>query len=324
MRMCWGKAVMTACLALGLTASARAELIYGITAALSTSTGGSNLVSFDSATPGTITNIGALSGALPNHAVRSIDFRPNGAQLYAISTDTTSLSTAQMYTVDVATGVLTPQGGTFSLTGNTSSIVRIDFNPAADRLRITTGGATNNNYRWNPVASAFVAQDTSLSFAVGDPNAAQPTITMTGTAYTNNFPGTTSTTLYGWEYQRDSIVTIGSIGGSPNSPNGGIMNTVFTAAPSFRTLGNQIGMDISANGIAFVNHDDPGLGTPHGLFMIDLSNGNQTPLGDFGSTLMLDIAAATVPEPTSMALCGLAIGGFGLRTWRKRKNATAA
>jgi hypothetical protein len=319
MRLFSWKAAILALAALGLQGSnARAELIYGITTATNGQFVGANLVNFDSANPGAVSVVAPLSGALPNHAVRSIDFRPNGGALYAISTDTTSLATAQVYTVNPSTGVLTPQGGTFTLTGNTNSGVMIDFNPVADRLRITTIGSTNNNYRWNPVTNAFVQQDTNFAFpAAGDPNSGQTNINVTGTAYSNNVPGATSTTLYGWEYQRDTLLTIGSVGGSPNSPNSGILSTVFTPG-TFRTTLANIGMDISGNtGICYVSHDDPNTGAPHSLFTLDLATGTQTSLGTFGSTLIADVAV--VPEPTSMVLCGMGAGAFALRTWRKRK-----
>lgn len=301
--------------ALSAASPSQAEVIYALTAGSSSSASpGGSLVTFDSATPGTITSIGALSGIAVGHTVWEIDARPLTGQIYAISTDTAF--NAQVYTVNTSTGALTPQGATFALPGTTGSVSSIDFNPQADRLRIVT--ITNQSYRWNPNTNLFVAQDTTVAYAAGDPNfGVAPNVV--GVAYSNNVANANNTTLYGWEYQTDSLVTIGGLQSNP-SPNGGQMFTVNTP-PGFLTFNAGLDMEISgATGISYVTHDDAATGTSMNLYTRNLTTGAETLIGPYGAGVFIS-SITIVPEPTSMAFCGVALAGFGIRKWRKRKGA---
>jgi hypothetical protein len=303
---------------LTIPAAANAELIYGLTATSSASTSaGVALVRFDSATPGTITAIGNFTGIVAGQTLRSMDFRPANGQLYAISTD--GAAAAQLYTVNLATAALTPVGAGFALTGNVQPSVEMDFNPAADRIRIITRGAAGsaNNFRANPNDGTLVAVDTSLSWAAGDPTAAT-TISIIGAAYTNNVAGATSTTLFAWEYNSDALVTVGGIGGTP-SPNGGVLTTVENPT-AFLTTNAGLGMDISGvTGTLYVTHDDPATGTLMSLFTRNITTGAEALVGNYpAGTFIVDISAApaAIPEPTGLAAVA-GIVGLGLTRNRR-------
>lgn len=308
----------------GLGVSARAELIFGMTAAGSGSPEpGLGLVSFDSTTPGSITNIGAFTGVVAGQSVRSMDFRPATGQLYAVSS-TDNGSAAQLYTVDLATAALTPVGTGFSIAGQTTERVEIDFNPVVDRIRLITGNqGANNNYRLHPDTGALVAQDTALAFAAGDPKDGN-SYTIIGGAYSNNVSGATSTTLYVWEYQSDALITLGSPGGSPVSPNSGQMFTVHSPLSALTSQAG-LGMDISgATNTLFVTHDN--VSNPSGTFMSlysrDLTTGAEIKLGDYAPGVFIsDISVPTninaAPEPSSLVL-GL-LGAGGLATYLRRR-----
>ncbi len=294
------KLLMVAAVIALCSAPAQAELVYGVTDS-------GSLRSFDSATPGTQNTVGNVTGLLGGHTIRGIDFRPNGGALYAISTDASG-GTAQMYTVNLATAMATPQGSSFALTGNTSTRVSMDFNPQADRLRIVTGDTVENNFRWNPVSNAFVAADGTLRYAAGDPNeAATPLVA--AVAYDNNFNGTTTTTLFAYVYLIDDVSTIGNVAGNPNSPNTGLM---FTVGDSGVVAGlASLGFDISgATGVGYLNIDTTG--SNDDFYTINLGTGAVSPVGSLG-TPWLDISV--VPEPTTLTLVGLA----GLALLRRRR-----
>src|SRR5262249_53077088 len=74
-----------------------------------------------------------------------------------------------------------------------------------------------------------------------DPNAAaKPNVV--GLAYDNNTAGASSTTLYGIDSNLDTLVRVGSKGGTPTSPDSGQLVTI--GALGFNTGGNA-GFDIA-------------------------------------------------------------------------------
>ena len=92
-------AVVAASLAITMPArqgSACCDTIYAITS--------SNLLRFDSATPGTIDSTTPITGLQAAESIFAIDFRPATGQLYGIG------STGQLYTIDTTTAAATPVG----------------------------------------------------------------------------------------------------------------------------------------------------------------------------------------------------------------------
>ncbi len=296
---------------------AHAETIFGMTQASNLSTApGLTLVSFDSATPGSVTTVGSFSGVVAGQSLRSLDFRPATGQLYAISSN---LTAAQLYTVNLSTAVLTPVGAGLTLTGNTSNRVEMDFNPVADRVRIITGGGVNN-FRANPDTGLLAATDTTIAFVAGDVNAATNPPVILGAAYSNNVAGAATTTLYAWEYNTDALTTVGTLNGVV-SPNTGQLNTAFLPA-GVLTSSPTLGMDISgATGTLFVSHDDPATGLIMGLYTRSLSTGAETLIGNYGSGVFIgdiSVQIAPIPEPAAWALWGAGLAAVAGRKLRKR------
>jgi hypothetical protein len=276
--------VLAALLGVMLGSEASAIPIIGLTFA---QTSGGSLVSFDSATPGTIDGVVAVTGLNPGASLRGIDFRPATGGLHGLSSDNL------LYRIDTTTGVATLVGAT-GVTLNGSSF-GFDFNPTVDRIRITSN--TDENLRLNPNNGVAII-DSMLTYAVGDPNFGfSPFIA--GSAYTNSFPSAVTTTLYDIDRVFETLVI-------QTNPNGGILNTV--GALGFETNG-LVGFDISADNLAFASLTAIG-GTPS-LFSINLTTGAATLVGGIGSSLLIaDIAIAPpalVPEPgtTALLLLGL-------------------
>jgi len=178
-----------------------------------------------------------------------MDFRPATGLLYAIG------STSRLYTINTATGAATQIGsaGAFTLSGTDFGT---DFNPVVDRIRVVSD--TGQNMRLNPNDGTLTATDVPL-------NPGTPTVV--SAAYTNNFVGAGTTTLYDIDAGTDSLYI-------QNPPNNGTLNLVGSLGFN---VGNRGGFDISGRtGIAYAVLRTGGLSS---LFTIDLSSGAATLVG---------------------------------------------
>jgi len=258
--------------------------------------------------------------------VRSIDFRPSTGVLYAVSTVSNGTA-GQLYTVNLTTGVLTPVGAGFTLgaipvpTQNPGvDLVEIEFNPVADVIRLLTGanlnGASNpvpNNYRLDPTTGALIATDTHLDYITGDTNGGNASMAIVAAAYAN--PAAGKTTLYAWDYSNDSQVRIGSIGGTPDSPNTGRMQTILRPA-GFLSTGAGIGMDVGPSGTLYVTRDSSA-STQMGLYSMNATTGAQTLIGNYPvGVAITDISVQRLTTAAGVTVSGRLLvsqGGFGDR-----------
>jgi hypothetical protein len=246
-----------------------APMIYAVTVT-------NNLVRFNSTQPGAVTAIGPITGLQAGENVLGIDFRPATGQLYALG------STSRLYTINTSTAVATQVGspGSFTLSGNSFGF---DFNPAIDRIRVVSD--TDQNLRLNPGTGTITATDTPLAYVAGDDNAgANPNVV--GAAYTNNFDGAASTTLYGIDFALDILVTY-------TNPNGGLLSTV---GPLGVNASGSVGLDVSAsNGLAYASLIVGGVSR---LYTINLSTGAATLVGTIGGGVNIaGIAVAPLGRP---------------------------
>jgi hypothetical protein len=147
----------------------------------------------------------------------------------------------------------------------------VDFNPAADRLRVTSD--TGQNLRHDLNAHSTVA-DTSLS----TPPTPGVTTGVTAAAYTNNdLDPTTATTLFDIGTMTDQVLIQSPANNGTLAPTGSL--TVDAAANAgfdiFSTLSG--GKAISVAGFAtLVGHDGSAM-----LYSINLLNGTATAIGKF-------------------------------------------
>ncbi|HYE75569.1 MAG TPA: DUF4394 domain-containing protein, partial [Blastocatellia bacterium] len=260
-----------------IAAVPRVETIYAVSA-------NNTLLSFNSGTPDVVNSL-AITNLPPGDFITGIDFRPATGELYAVS------NSSRLYTINTSTGAATPVSGSALNPTVSGSAVGFDFNPAVDRIRLVTDA--DQNIRINPITGAVAATDTNLAFATGDPNAAaNPNIA--GAAYTNNIAGTGSTTLYGIDSTLDALVLQGSVGGTPNSPNGGQLTTVGALGVNST---DQAGFDIAPQtGAAFASLTATGA-TNSQLYTINLATGAATLVGNIGGGAVIrDIAVAVRVE----------------------------
>jgi hypothetical protein len=265
----------------------RAELIYATT--------GFDIARFDSASANVVTSV-TITGMQFGETLVGIDLRPSDGLLYGIG------SMNRLYTINPLSGLAMQVGtaGAFTLGGTAFGI---DFNPVPDRLRLVSN--TEQNLRINPNDGTLTATDPALN----------PAGNVVAVAYSNNFAGALSTTLYAI----DSVSGMLSIISVPNS--GGPINPVGSLGLG-TNLGESIGFDISGlTGVAYAYILTDGL--PR-LYTINLATGTATLVGIIGNgeTQYVGLTAGTaVPEPSSILLLGVGAGLFaGYRRYRRTKS----
>jgi len=247
------------------------------------------LLALDLGNPGTPLATVPISGLPSGESLRGIDFRPSTGVLYALG------SSSQLYTIEVVSGLAAAVGAPFT-PGLAGTDFGFDFNPVPDRIRVVSD--QEQNLRLNPDSGALAATDGALQYALTDANAgAQPNVV--ASAYTGNFAGSQLTTLYGIDSQLDVLVTQGSVGSSPVSPNSG---TLFTVGALGLDASGEVGFDISPSGGVFASITAPG-GTSSQLYQIQTATGAATLIGAIGGGAVIrDIAFEPPAPPTAWAL----------------------
>jgi hypothetical protein len=293
-------AMMTGLLIETSAASAATVRLFGLT-------NSNSLLSFDLKDP-TQTQQTQITGL--NGTLLGIDFRSANGLLYGVT------DTNRLYTINPVTGAATLQNSLSPLTFAGGQQSGVDFNPAADRLRLV--GSNDQNFRINVDTGAIAdfdlntpgtQPDRPLAYATDDINAgANPNIT--AAAYTNAFSGAPAgrtTQLFGIDSVLDTLVL-------QNPPNDGTLNTVGALGIDFDSVG---GFDIFSPS----NDNNTAYAAANGtLYTIDLVTGSATAqslIGD-GDTDLVGLAATSVPEPATISAV---IGVGAILLIRRRQSA---
>lgn len=237
---------------------------------------GSNLRRFPLAAPSV--SLGDVTLSNVTGTIVGIDFRPANGLLYAL-TSNSNVNAFQLFSIDLtgatSTASATKVGSDFVLPNTPGGAYDIDFNPTVDRIRVVA--STGTNARLNPDTGVIAAIDTSLAFAAGDVNTGTPAVV--AAAYTNNFAGATTTTLY-------DLDSINNVLTTQLPPNNGTLNTVgglkinANPTPSNTSVNAAAAFDIAPDGRAFAT-----LGGSGNLFQINLATGALISIGTINGGL---------------------------------------
>ena len=164
----------------------RSDFVRGARLAVVGLTADQRLVRFRECSPDRVNEIGPVSGFQgADTALVGIDFRVQDGKLYGVGNG------GGVYTIDHTTGVLTFVNALTATLAGTS--FGVDFNPAADRLRIVSD--TGQNLRHSVLTGGTTIVDAPLTAMSG--TAIVPALGIAGAAYTNNdLAADTATSLF--------------------------------------------------------------------------------------------------------------------------------
>ncbi len=244
------------------------------------------LATFDPRTPNTISANTAITGLGAGETVVGIDFRPLDRLLYALTTN------GKLYTVDPATGAATakstlaadPADATVPYTALSGTSFSVDFNPAADRLRVISD--TGQSLRINV--------DTGATTSDGSINRASGPASVVAAAYSNSFAGTTTTTLFDLDATTDVLAR-------QVPPNDGTLVNVGALGVDIAASG--AAFDIGGGGSAAYAALRSGAAGPFSLYSVNLTTGVAALIGNTGGNAALSqIGGATGPALIDIAV----------------------
>jgi hypothetical protein len=236
------------------------------------------LICFKERRPDKAQPIGTISGLTGGDtALVGIDFRVQDGMLYGVG------NAGGVYTIDTTSAAATLVN-TLTVPLSPGTFFGVDFNPAADRLRIVSDAGLN--LRHNVNAGGVTLMDANLNYTAG-----VSATGINGAAYVNNdLDPTTGTTLFDLDSDLDQI----ALQSPPN--NGSLVATGKLGIDA----GAPVGLDVfsgTVGGITVVNQayaSFSAFGQP-AFYQIDLLIGAATFVDVFDDTVV-DIAIPLAGE----------------------------
>lgn len=264
-----------AALSLGATASLVSSASAASTVrALALSSNGFKLTNIDLRTGALIKTVGTVQGLQGDTKLIGIDFRVQDKKFYGVGNQ------GGVYRIVVGTGKAT-KASQLSVPLDGSKDYAVDFNPAADRLRVISTAGQNLRHDLN--TNETIA-DTPLAISPAAEGQAPPEVS--AVAYTNNdLDAATATTLFDIDTNLDQLF-LQSPANAGTLVNIGKLGVNVTSVAGFDIQTTKAGANI---GYA-VLRTSSGVS---GLYKVDLLSGKVTRVGFFKN----DVADLAVPQP---------------------------
>lgn len=237
------------------------------------------LVEFDVRKPSKTWPLGKVSGLSGDTKLIGIDFRVQNEKLYGVGDrgGIYTLNTMNAKAVKVSQLTVALAGTAFG----------VDFNPAANRLRVISD--TGQNLRHN-IDDAAAMLTTTVDGTLTNPTMPPSTaMGVTGAAYTNNdLSAATATTLFDLDTMADRISLQSPANAGTLAPTGNLgVNADLDA-----------GFDIYYNPATDTNHGFAAIGTggAYRLYAVDVLTGKATDKGAFPSKYQVTDLALPISQ----------------------------
>lgn len=195
---------------------------------------GKTLVSFKLSKPRRLAVLGTVSGMTGDTSLVGIDFRVQNKRLYGVG------NRGGVYVLTAKARATKVSQLTVALSGTRFGV---DFNPAADRLRVVSN--TGQNLRHDVNAGGATISDASLSY----PPATATASGISAAAYTNNDLNTrTATTLFDLDTAMDQVAVQAPANAGSLSPTGKLGVDAGTDAGFDIGRGNRAWATLSVGG----------------------------------------------------------------------------
>ena len=238
------------------------------------------LICFNERNPGEARNLGTVTGLTAGDELIGIDFRVQDKKLYGVG------KAGGIYILDTTSAIANPVGKlTEALEGDSFGV---DFNPAADRLRIVSDKGQNLRHNVNPGGTTTV--DDPLDYPLATPvNSKGPiALGVAGSAYTNNdLDDSTATTLYALDTVLDQVAVQSPPNDGTLAATGKLGVDVNTTVgfDIYSTVRNNVTVNVQA--LASLQIGSGSLS----LYSVSLPTGKATLRGSFSSqNKVIDIA----------------------------------
>jgi hypothetical protein len=150
------------------------------------------LICFNERNPGQARTLGVIQGLVGDTGLVGIDFRVQNNALYGVG------NAGGVYIITVRNGIAQKVSQLTEVLDGVN--FGVDFNPAADRLRVISDSGQNLRHNLNDNTTAV---DDTLTY----PPSTVPALGITGAAYTNNdFDINTATTLFDLDTALNQVV----------------------------------------------------------------------------------------------------------------------